>query len=418
MKLTQINYPEKLPVSKSQLSSVNKYKDRLLTILEKGDDSASEFTLSPIQLDATSDTLMALKKKFKGVRHLILVGIGGSDLGTRAIYDAVYDDKKEAVSLHCLNIISPHTLKKLLVDISKVRNVKKIAVCVISKSGKTTETLVNISVLLSSLKKQFSGDIYNQTVFISNPDTEFLKWGKRLKVATIAMPTAVGGRYSVSTVVGLVPLTIMGFEVDNFIKGLKLSTSKEELQSAINQAHTLSFYLKKGYQHYNFFVFNPRLEKIGAWYRQLLAESLGKKLNKRKQLVKNSFLPTISTPEELHSVGQLYFSEVNKVYTDFVTCDDDVDFTLPKNILLKDFKVRRLSQVGEAIYKGVLAAYKSKDLPHRTTILESNSLSHLGLFMGSRMLEVMFLAKIMNIDAFDQPNVEVYKKNTKQILGL
>ncbi len=416
MKLTQINYPESSPIPKSQIKSVAKYKNKVLSVMKNGSESEPEFALSPIQLDSAYNLAVTIKKKFKGVKLLILVGIGGSDLGTKAVYDACCDNK--SVVLHCLNVIYPSDLQNILLTVDKVKNIKKLAICIISKSGKTTETIVNASVLLSALKKKFSKDIYKQTVFISNSDTDLVKWGNKLGGTIVTMPSAVGGRYSVSTVVGLVPLTIMGFAVDDFISGLKLSTTEDSLQASIEQAHVLAFYLKKGYQHYNFFTFNPRLEKLGAWYRQLLAESLGKKLNKRKQLVKNSFLPTISTPAELHSVGQLYFSKVNKVYTDFVTCNDSVDFALPSNSLLKGIKVRRLSQVGEAVYDGVLKAYKSQELPHRVTDLETKSLLHLGLFMGGRMLEVMFLADIMNINAFDQPNVELYKKNTKQFLGL
>ncbi len=162
-----------------------------------------------------------------------------------------------------------------------------------------------------------------------------------------------------------------------------------------------------------------RLAKLGAWYRQLLAESVGKAVDRAGKPVTKGFLPTISTPVELHSVGQLYLSGFSGVFTDFVTFDDDlIDFKIPKQGLSKNFGKYTVQEVATGLYGGVMAAYQEKNLPYRSTIFADDLTYSLGLFMGMRMLETMYLAELLNLNAFDQPSVELYKIKTREILGL
>jgi glucose-6-phosphate isomerase len=346
----------------------------------------------------------------------VLVGIGGSNLGTEAVHEALGGSK---VTLHTLDTAAAYQLEEVLQALRKVKDVKKIAVCVISKSGNTTETLVNASVLLEALETQFKKAIYRQTIFIGDPKTKFLQAGKRLKVTTIEMPTIVGGRYSVATEVGLVPLALLGHDVDSFMSGVVDASSEEFESLAAEGAVRVTHYLKKKYRHYNFFAFDPRLERLGAWYRQLFAESLGKAEDKSKQPVTAGMVPTISTPVELHSVGQLYLSGFAGVYTDFVTFDDlGIDFSIPKTGLAKAFGKFDVQEISTAIYGGVVGAYQERSLPYRSVIFDDKLEYSLGLFMGMRMLETMYIANLLNLNAFDQPNVELYKTKTKEILGV
>ena len=130
-------------------------------------------------------------------------------------------------------------------------------------------------------------------------------------------------------------------------------------------------------------------------------------------------LPTISTPVELHSVGQLYLSGFPGVYTDFVSFDDDhIDFAIPKQSLSQAYGRFSMQEVATALYGGVIKAYQEKQLSYRATVFDENLAYSLGLFMGMRMREVMYIAKLLNLNAFDQPNVELYKNKTRAILGL
>ena len=179
-------------------------------------------------------------------------------------------------------------------------------------------------------------------------------------------------------------------------------------------------YLQNKYHHYNFFAFEPRLTKLGEWYRQLFAESLGKETTQNGKKVKESMLPTISTATELHSVGQLYFSKIADVYTDFVTFDDEnVDFkTVKSNKLASGLKGLSMQEITTGLYGGVISAYQERGLPYRTTVFDESLPYSLGLFIGMRFREIMYTAHLTDVNAFDQPNVELYKIKTKAILNI
>ncbi len=402
---------------KTNLSKLSKYRALIATQEEKGDISKSEYSLFYPKDYALHETLETVKKNFKNVKHVILIGIGGSSLGVEAIH-AVLDTGESKLTL--LDTVSAHNLDLALKEASKIKKVTELAVCVISKSGKTTETLTNAAIVLEALKETFGEAVYKQTIFIGDPGSEGLLYGKKKGTMTISMPANIGGRYSVATAVGLVPLTLLGHDTDEFITGY-LDATEERFESIVAEsASRLALYHQFKYHHYNFFAFEPRLEKLGRWYRQLFAESLGKETKKDGKKVTGALVPTISTPVELHSVGQLYMSGVPETVTDFVTFDDEqIDAKVPKsNKLAGGLKGLSMQEIATGLYGGVVAAYEERSLPYRATIFEEELTYSLGLFMGMRLREVMYTAHLLNVDAFDQPNVELYKNKTKQILGL
>ncbi|MEY3784481.1 MAG: Glucose-6-phosphate isomerase [Candidatus Parcubacteria bacterium] len=398
------------------VKKLKSYREEVQKILAENDETRPEYSLTHAHNPSVHDTIDALKLQFKGIQHLVLVGIGGSNLGTEAVHQVL---DTGGVQLHSLDTVSGHALEKLLAKLKTVKSVKKLAICVISKSGNTTETLVNAGVLLEALESQYQKEIYSQTIFIGNPDTDFMKAGKKLGVTIVPMPEIVGGRYSVGAEVGLVPLALLGHDTDAYLTGILDATSIELETVVAENAARMHFYISKNFRHYNFFAFEPRLATLGAWYRQLFAESIGKELDRAGKPVTKGFLPTVSTPTELHSVGQLYLSGFSGVYTDFVTFDDDtIDYKIPKKGIAKTFGRFGVQEVATAIYGGVMAAYQERGLPYRSTIFDENLPYSMGLFMGMRMLETMYIAELMNLNAFDQPNVELYKIKTHDILGL
>lgn len=403
-------------VVKRHVGTLKKYRTQIDKTIKNRDSKKTEYSLIHAANPDLHTVLDDVKKEFKGINHLILVGIGGSNLGTEAVH-SVLDTGK--VKLSSLDTVSAIDIENLLNELSSCRSVRKIAVCVISKSGGTAETISNAGVLLGALEKKFKKAIYKQTIFIGNPETDFMKAGKRLGVKTIAMPEIVGGRYSVTTEVGLIPLALLGHDVDAFIEGVIDAGNEEFEPLTAESAARIYAYMKKKYTHYNFFAFEKRLYNLGAWYRQLFAESLGKTKDKKKQPVTIGMLPTISTAVELHSVGQLYLSGFKGVYTDFVTFDDDsVDYEIPKKGISKTYGRFSIQEVATAIYGGVVGAYQEKQLAYRSAILDENLPYSLGLFMAMRMREVMYVAYLMGVDAFDQPNVELYKDKTRSILKI
>ena len=356
--------------------------------------------------------------KFKKPKHVVLVGIGGSSLGTEAIHAALAT--KSSPQLHILDTIAPHELEAVLRTLKSVKKSTDVAICVVSKSGSTVETLANAEVLIGSLEEQLGKEVWQQVVCIGNSGTALMAAGKKRKAHLVAMPKQVGGRFSVFTPVGLVPLALLGHDIEAILAGVEDATTEPFIAVALENASRLYAHLKAGVRHYNFFAFDTRLVRLGKWYRQLAAESLGKEETRKGKVVKLGFLPTISTAVDLHSVGQLYFAQFPGVYTDFVTfSDDDIDYRIPARAKLATTLAKQTQQdIATAIYAGVIEAYQERKLPYRSTIFDEGLDYSLGLFMATRMLEIMALAELMDVDAFNQPNVELYKKHTKKILGI
>ena len=403
-------------ILKKHTKALTKYRAKVAKIVSDHDSSKAEYSLVHAADPAVHDLVESTSKDFKGIKHLVLIGIGGSNLGTEAVHQLLGERK---VKLHSLDTIAAYQVDDLLTQLKRVKKAEQIAVCVISKSGGTAETMINAGVVLDALENQFGKKIYQQTIFIGNPKTAFIKSAKRLGATAVTMPEIVGGRYSVGTEVGLLPLALLGHNVDAFIAGL-LEASDEEYESIATENAARAFvYLNKKYTHYNFFAFEPRLYKLGAWYRQLQAESLGKAKDKKSKKVTKGFVPTITTAVELHSTGQLHMSGLLPTYTDFVTFDDaECDFAIPKKGLSKNYGKFTMQDISTGIYGGVIGAYQTKKLPYRTTIFTEDLPYSVGLFMGMRMRETMYIADLMGINAFDQPNVELYKDKTREILGL
>jgi glucose-6-phosphate isomerase len=323
------------------------------------------------------------------------------------------------VRLHSLDTIAAYQIEALLHDLKRVKKASQVAVCVISKSGGTAETIVNSGVVLNALEKQLGKKVYQQTIFIGNPGTGFIKSAKPMGARAIPMPPVIGGRYSVGTEVGLVPLTLLGHNVDAFIAGLLESSNDDYESITADNAARLFVYLNRKYTHYNFFAFEPRLYKLGAWYRQLQAESLGKTHDKKNKKMTKGFVPALTTAVELHSTGQLHMSGLLPTYTDFVTFDDeDSNFDIPKKGLSSHYAKFNMQEIATAIYGGVIGAYQTKKLPYRATIFTEDLAHSAGLFMGMRMRETMYVAELLGVNAFDQPNVELYKDKTREILGM
>ncbi len=415
-----ISYFDRQTVTKDkiekELKRLAKYRHEVSEVVSTRNDSRHEYALTHAINPELHETINNLQKQFSKIEHLVLVGIGGSNLGTEAVHAALDSGK---VRLHTLDTTSAIDIERVQNALKGVKAVSKIAVCVISKSGGTAETLVNASSLLDVLKKKFSEGIYKQTIFIGDANTAFMKQGKKLDVTCVAMPAIVGGRYSVGTEVGLIPLALLKHDVDSFVSGINDAASPEFEQLTAEAAARVSVYMNDKFRHYNFFAFEKRLEKLGAWYRQLFAESLGKSLDNDKKTVGKGMLPTVSTPVDLHSIGQLYLSGFEGVFTDFVSFDDDsIDFDVPKTGIAKAYGRFSVAEVAAAIYGGVVGAYQEKQLPYRATVFDEGLAYSLGLFMAMRMREVMYIATLLNVDAFNQPNVELYKEKTRAILKI
>ncbi len=236
------------------------------------------------------------------------------------------------------------------------------------------------------------------------------------------MPESIGGRYSIFTAAGMVPLILLGIDVVSLREGALSAVSKKELKHREESAVTLALEAEAGTHTVNFFTFNKRLTLCGYWYRQLLAESIGKNMTTKGTSFIHQLLPIVSTSVDLHSMAQLYLGGYKNMYTQFVYYNERQPFHIrTAHWLLEHVPFlggKTFDEVNDAIKHGVLRAYDDQKLAYSYTELPKCTAFEIGFLLESRMCEIMCLGYIFNVDPFDQPSVELYKKHTKSVLGI
>jgi glucose-6-phosphate isomerase len=358
-------------------------------------------------------------QRLRGAEHVILIGIGGSNLGTEAVYHALKTEKSGELTV--LDQIDRESLENLTKLVKREKNPKKLVLVVVSKSGATTETMLNAVKALEICEKRYGEEFKKQVIFIGDRDSTFLDIGRRRGVTCIPMPAIIGGRYSVFTAVGIVPLTLLGIDTGEFRRGAREALRGSNLRATREAGATLALHALGGVHTVNFFTFGKRLEVLGFWYRQLLAESIGKNMTTKGASFSHQLLPIVSTAVDLHSMAQLFLSGYEGMYTHFLYAEDPKPYRLLSSHWLLEhvpfLRGKRVGEVSQAIVTGVMRAYDGEKLPYRKTELESVSAYEVGLLMSSLMCEVMCIAHVLGVDAFNQPEVELYKKHTRSILN-
>lgn len=367
-----------------------------------------------INLLDDKDTLSRVKKvaeEKKGpLKYIFLVGIGGASLGTLATYNALlghFDSlelgKEGFPKIISLESVEPKRLALISKIVDSLEDKNEFILSIDSESGKTIETIANKESMLEILGRRFD-DISGSVFVTTDKGSDFWNEAKENNWQTFEIPKKVGGRYSVFSAVGLLPLALAGVNVDDLISGAKQALDDTLEANRDNKAMTSAAALYHnaglGKKIHDSFFFNPELESLGKWYRQLMAESLGKENNINGDKVNTGITPTVSIgSRDLHSVGQLYLSGPKDKITTFVYAKEDG------------------SREQAALMEGSQRAYESRGLPFFEISFDKITPKSLGYFMQFKMMEIIYLAQLMQVNAFDQPGVELYKIEAKKILG-
>lgn len=387
----------------------------------------------PLDEELLDDVETLVKEKVTGkIKYIIVVGIGGSNLGTKAIYDALWGYKENLTPEHFPKILfldtsdDRHT-KNLLEFIDKhISGAEELLINVISKSGRTTETIAHASVLFKNLQNRFTS-IGDRFVAITNEKSSLWETANRLGISCISIPESVGGRFSVFSAVGLLPLFASCVDIKALRAGANAMRTKclkeaPEANPALASAVMLFSNYQAGKMIHDTFIFNPQLESLGKWYRQLMGESIGKEKDLDGNKVNIGITPTISIGSaDLHSVGQLYLGGPKDKVTTFVSAPPSRDnITIPNNdsfeTLVPEIKGKTYEDIMSAILSGVKKAYQDAELPFMEIELSDINEWEIGEFLQFKMIEIMYLGKLLNVNAFNQPSVESYKTETKRIL--
>lgn len=343
-------------------------------------------------------TIKAAIKKYSALQPevIIVVGIGGSNLGTMAIWRALRGKQEIGFA----ETLDARRLARILKHVEK-KDRGPAVIIIVSKSGTTTETIANAAVLLSKLQQK------DKVVAITDENSKLWQWATERNVEALPIPAEIGGRYSVFSAVSLFPLGLAGINIEKLLDGARKAKEEITQQSAKE-------IFESGKTIHDIFIFEPDLEHLGRWYRQLIGESLGKD--------GKGITPTVSIgTTDLHSVGQLYLGGPKDKFTTFVSVKDHgKDFVVPdKNdldALVPDIAGKKLSEIFDATLRGVKKAYEKRGLPFAEIELKEISEETLGWFMRTKMMETAHLGRLMGVNPFDQPQIELYKEETRKLL--
>ena len=333
-----------------------------------------------------------VNKYNKGLNYRV-IGMGGSTLGTQTIYDFLGKKIKK-------NFLFVDNLQ----SITKTKNEKKITNLVISKSGNTIETIINTNLFL---KKK-----HNNIFITENKKSYLYLLAEKLKAEIIDHNNYIGGRYSVLSEVGMLPAELMGLNSNKFKNLNMLIKNKNFLNSLISNVSSTLYFIKN--KKYNSVIINydERSENLFNWYQQLIAESLGKN--------KKGILPIISNmPKDNHSVMQLYLDGFKNNFYTFFFVNEKNSTKISTNFddnRMNYLKNKNLHQIKLSQKLATENVFSKKNIPFRSFTILKRDEKTLGELFSFFILETILIGKMLNLNPYDQPAVELIKNETKKIL--
>ncbi len=378
-------------------------------------DYASKY--SKEDLKKIKDTAKYIKENYEA---LVVVGIGGSYLGSKAAIDAInglYPENQFPIYFLGNNLSSNYTHQVL----EKISN-KHFAVNVISKSGTTTEPAIAFRLLKEMITTKYGKEELSKAIIACTDERKgaLRKEADEMGYVTFIIPDDVGGRYSVITPVGLLPMAVAGLDIDEFVQGFidgeKNYSETYSKNTAYQYGSNRYSLYSKGYKVETYISYEPHLAMLNEWLKQLYGESEGKD---GKGLLPTSLVCTT----DLHSMGQ-FVQEGSKVLFETIinieTPKYDVTIKESDNDLdgLNYLAGKKLSYINEQAFRGTLAAHSEVgNVPVNVLTIKELTERSLGELMYFFMRACAFSAYLLNINPFNQPGVEVYKSNMFKLLG-
>lgn len=375
------------------------------------------------------DEFERIKKAAEKIKNnselLIVVGIGGSYLGARAVieslthsfYNVLSKESRKAPEIYFAGQnISGRYLKHLI----EVIGDRDFSVNVISKSGTTTEPAIAFRIFKELLEKKY-GEKAKERIYAT---TDFARGAlKKLadekKYETFVIPDDVGGRFSVLTAVGLLPIAVAGIDIESLMKGAK--EARENYKNDFDSNDCYKYALirnilyRKGYLVEVLANYEPRLHYIAEWWKQLYGESEGKNQ-------KGIFPAAVDLTTDLHSMGQYLQDGRRILFETIINIEEDSE-----DLKIKEKKEdldglnylagKTLSYVNSKAFKGTLLAHIDGGVPCMTINIPEMSAYNLGYLIYFFEKACAVSGYLLGVNPFDQPGVESYKKNMFALLG-
>ncbi len=367
-----------------------------------------------------------------GIDTLVVVGIGGSLLGAQAVYEALKGVETVKRGTRALKLVfaGDATDPRAVRDVFESVDWTRAAINIVSKSGDTIEPMAVFAMLRHELVRAVGLEKATKRI-IATTDAEkgtLRDIAAREGYAMLPVPGNVGGRFSVMTEVGAFPLLAAGILVDELWKGAAAEEAEfwktPPLKSVPMVYAALQWLLyRRGKTISVFMPYAKRLALFGHWYRQLWAESLGKKTDRRGKRVSSGPTPIAAIgPADQHSQIQLYNEGPSDKIITFIEIDDfDIDARLPEPWPeiegVSYFSGHTLRKLVHAERQATAEALTESRRPNGTLHLPDLTGRSLGALLQCLMIATAMAGELFDVNAFDQPGVEAGKKHMYRLLG-
>ena len=414
-----------LDLGKSQINeeSILKFQERADHIHAKLHSGKEAYTgWVDYAMDLSEDLISEIESVAADVRNectaFVILGIGGSYLGARACIDMLGNTFHNQVKSDIPKIYyAGHNMSSAYyLELLKVLEGEDVTVCVISKSGTTIETSVAFAIFKEFLREKYGESYAKRIIAITDKEKGILRpEAQEAGYRTFEVPDSVGGRYSVITPVGLLPVAVAGVDIRELVKGsrdayelYKNTDLKENEAYRYGVArYLLNAELGKDIECYEFY--ETKLKNLTEWMKQLFGESEGKQ-------GQGLFPVTVEMTTELHSMGQ-YLQEGQQIFAETVLNVENTGAHLAIPQELGYDSSWTMEKLNRIVTEGVIQAHREENATPTIEITIKDLTAHTFGFM------VYFFEKacamccyLRDIDPFDQPGVEKYKANVKQII--
>lgn len=358
---------------------------------------------------------------------LLVIGIGGSYLGARAVIESLTnsfynlqtkENRKFPQILYVGNNLSPNYLTDLMDYISD----KDISINVISKSGTTTEPAIAFRVFREIMETKYSLKEARSRIYVTTDANKgaLKELAKKEKYTTFIIPDNVGGRYSVLTAVGLLPIATAGINIDELMEGAKIAQDRYlddnlKYNECYKYAVVRNILYEKEKNIELLVTYEPKMHYFIEWWKQLFGESEGKEL-------KGIYPSGAEFTTDLHSLGQ-YIQEgrrnlfetiinIEKIENDIVikSEEDNLDN-------LNYLEGKSLDYINKKAMEGTISAHVDGDVPNIVINIDRLDANHIGQLIYFFELACAMSGSILGVNPFNQPGVEKYKTNMFKLLG-
>ncbi len=372
-----------------------------------------------LNLKVDNEELTRIKnaaEKIKSISDvLIVIGIGGSYLGARAVIDALSNNFGEKKVLFAGNNLSPDYLNDLLDYIGD----KRVCLNVISKSGTTIEPAISFKILREYMEKKYGEEAKERIFVTTDKEKGVLKEIANQKgYETFVVPDDIGGRYSVFTAVGLLPIAAAGIDVDRLLAGVYAAEEKYstlENNPCYEYAVVRNVLYKEGKKVELLANYEPKLHYIIEWWKQLFGESEGKDL-------KGIFPAGVDYTTDLHSMGQYIQEGERHLFETVIDVQNpyrDILLEAEENAIdkLGYLNGKTMNEANHSAMQGTIIAHVNGNVPNILIQLDKLDEENIGELLYFFEKACGISGYILGVNPFNQPGVEAYKKEMFRLLG-